>query len=48
MEDTNTDRLTKIKIQIEYYLSDKNMEHDKFFNEKIREDLNVNNLTKLF
>lgn len=42
MEDISSDRTTKLRIQIEYYLSDKNLEGDKFFNEKIREDLNVN------
>ena len=47
MEDTPSDNITKLRIQIEYYLSDKNLEHDKFFNEKIREDLNVNFLFKL-
>ncbi len=42
MEDISSDKITKLRIQIEYYLSDKNLEGDKFFNEKIREDLNVN------
>lgn len=41
MEDISNDKVTKLRIQIEYYFSDKNLENDKFFNEKIREDLNV-------
>jgi hypothetical protein len=44
MEDTRTVLLNDLKTQIEYYMSDKNLESDKFFNEKIREDLNVTKL----
>lgn len=47
MEDISSDRINKLRIQIEYYLSDKNLEGDKFFNEKIREDLNVIEFLKL-
>jgi len=36
------DKTSTLRIQIEYYLSDKNLEGDKFFNDLIREDLNVN------
>merc|ERR1712151_109853 len=32
-------KLNTLQTQIEYYMSDKNLENDKFFNEKIREDL---------
>lgn len=32
---------TEIKKQVEYYLSDKNLKTDKFFNEKIRENKEV-------
>lgn len=35
------DKISTLRIQIEYYLSDKNLEGDKFFNDLIREDLNV-------
>jgi hypothetical protein len=41
MEDTKTNLINDLKTQIEYYMSDKNLENDKFFNEKIREDLDV-------
>lgn len=41
MEDTKTTLINTLQTQIEYYMSDKNLESDKFFNEKIREDLNV-------
>lgn len=41
MEDTKK-QVLNLQQQIEYYMSDKNLENDKFFNEKIREDLNVN------
>jgi hypothetical protein len=41
MEDISNDVINKLTTQIEYYFSDKNLENDKFFNEKIREDLNV-------
>ena len=34
------DKNTIIKEQIEYYLSDKNLEHDSFFHKKISEDTN--------
>ena len=34
------DKNLTIKTQIEYYLSDKNLEHDSFFHKKILEDPN--------
>ena len=36
----NEDKNFIIKEQIEYYLSDKNLEHDSFFHQKISEDPN--------
>lgn len=34
----SVDKITKIKQQVEYYLSDKNLQNDKFFHEKINSD----------
>ena len=36
----NEDKNNTIKTQIEYYLSDKNLEHDSFFHQKISSDPN--------
>lgn len=41
MDGNKQEKINTLRVQIEYYFSDKNLEHDKFFNEKIREDLNV-------
>jgi len=51
------DKLNKIKLQIEYYLSDENLEKDQFFHDHISKDpegylaveylLNCNNIKKL-
>ena len=38
--DNKEDKNLVIKEQIEYYLSDKNLEHDTFFHQKISEDSN--------
>lgn len=36
----NEEKKSAIKTQIEYYLSDKNLEHDSFFHQKITADPN--------
>ena len=38
--DNKEDKKVVIKEQIEYYLSDKNLEHDSFFHQKISENSN--------
>lgn len=41
MENTaNSEKLTQLKNQIEYYLSDENLKRDQFFHEKISESTN--------
>ena len=37
----NTERLAKIKKQIEYYLSDDNLAKDKYFHDLISKDIDV-------
>lgn len=41
MEGDNSERMHKLKIQLEYYLSDENLKRDRFFHEKISADENV-------
>ena len=42
MEDNKKNELlTKLRIQIEYYLSDENLKSDKFFHDKISSDNEV-------
>ena len=43
MEDNQKkELLNKLRIQIEYYLSDENLKGDKFFHDKISTDTEVN------
>lgn len=35
------EKIQKLKVQIEYYLSDENLQHDKFFHDKITSDERV-------
>lgn len=41
MDKTNTEKLNKIKYQIEYYLSDENLASDKYFHDLISIDIDV-------
>jgi hypothetical protein len=42
MEDNQRNELlVKLRVQIEYYLSDENLKGDKFFHEKISSDIEV-------
>ena len=42
MEDNKiNETITKLRIQIEYYLSDENLKADKFFHDKILSDSDV-------
>lgn len=42
MESANNDKIQTLKTQIEYYLSDANLQNDKFFHDKIKESNEVN------
>ena len=39
--ENNQEKINKIKIQIEYYLSDENLGKDKFFHDSISKDPEV-------
>ena len=39
---SNSEKLKKIRTQVEYYLSDENLCKDKFFHDTISQDIDVN------
>lgn len=41
MAEENKVNMAELKSQLEYYLSDKNLEHDEFFNKQINASENV-------
>jgi hypothetical protein len=43
----SSDTLTKLRQQVEYYLSDENLGRDKFFHDKISEDTEVKIIFKI-
>ena len=47
MEDFNVEKLNKMKNQIEYYFSDRNLEIDRFLNDVIKQNIEVLNLSIL-
>jgi hypothetical protein len=43
MDGNKTEKINKIRYQVEYYLSDENMCKDKFFHELISNNVEVSN-----